>query len=409
MNPRRLQLFFAVGRIFSPFYALLMRLRAWLYQRGWLRREKMAVPVISVGNLTLGGTGKTPLVIYLSRLFLEMGYRPAVLSRGYGGRRRWPRPARKETTSLVAGLAEVGPGPFDPSRLAPMVVSDYQNILLDPETAGDEPVLLAQSLPGVPVLVGPRRVLSGRYAVREMGADCLVLDDGFQHLALDRDLDLALFSARNLPFRVAGPWPGRFWTPSPAPANPRAESFSPAGVFPGGPLREPWSALARADALVITGVDPVNQDEVAAFRHFLAQKFPALPCFIGEYLPTCLLEAASRQTLALEEGRDRPWYGFAGIARPESFRQTLIGAGFKLTDFQAFADHYHYRATDYHALVEAASERRAEGLITTEKDLVKLTPLVDDMPLLALRIELVMEEAFARFCRERLKELPLRR
>jgi tetraacyldisaccharide 4'-kinase len=408
MNPRHLQLFFAVGRIFSPFYALLMRLRAWLYQRGWLRREKMAVPVISVGNLTLGGTGKTPLVIYLCRLLQGLGCRPAVLSRGYGRRRR-PRPASKETTSLVAGLAEVGPGPFDPARLAPMVVSDYQNILLDSATAGDEPVLLAQSLPGVPVLVAPRRVLSGRYAVGEMGADCLVLDDGFQHLALERDLDLALFSARNLPFKVAGSAAGRQETTAPAPPSPHAESFSPARVFPGGPLREPWSALARADALVITGVDSANRNEVAAFRRFLAHKFPALPCFLGEYLPVCLLDAASRQTLALAEGRDRPWYGFAGIARPESFRQTLLGAGFKLTGFQAFADHYPYRAADYRALVEAAKQQRAEGLITTEKDLVKLTPLVDDLPLLALRIELVMDEAFAAFCRERLEGLIPRR
>ena len=408
MNPRHLQLFFALGRIFSPFYALLMRLRAWLYQRGWLRREKMVVPVISVGNLTLGGTGKTPLVIYLCRLLQDLGYRPAVLSRGYGRRRR-PGLAGKETTSLVAGLAEVGPGPFDPARPAPMVVSDYQNILLDSETAGDEPVLLAQSLPGVPVLVAPRRVLSGRYAVGEMGADCLVLDDGFQHLALERDLDLALFSARNLPYRIAGPRPGWFGTPAPAPTGPRAETSSPARVFPGGPLREPWSALARADALVITGADPANRDEVAAFRRFLAHKFPTLPCFLGEYLPVCLLDAASRQTLALAEGRDRPWYGFAGIARPESFRQTLLGAGYKLTGFQAFADHYPYTAADHRALVEAARERRAEGLITTEKDLVKLNPLIDDMPLLALRIELVMEEAFAVFCRERLKGLLSRR
>ncbi|MDF1614776.1 tetraacyldisaccharide 4'-kinase [Desulfurivibrio dismutans] len=348
-----LDLLFVLGRPLAPLYAGLMRLRAWLYRRGWWRREKMRVPVISVGNLTLGGTGKTPLVLYLARLLKDVGGRPAVLSRGYG------RPRRRGG-----------------DRHQPLVVADGRQLLQGPEAAGDEPVLLARSLPGVPVLVGVRRAASGRYAVERLGADSLILDDGFQHLALDRDLDLALFSARNLPLRVR--------------------------VFPGGPLREPWSALGRADAVVITGVTPESLPEVAAFQRFLKVRWPQLPCFTGEYRPVCLLVGGFDAAMALDQGKGQPLYGFAGIAQPQSFRQTLLRVGYRLNGFRAFADHHHYTAADYRGLVQAARQQSAAALITTEKDLVKLAPLTDDFPLLALRVSLFMEEAFDRFIRLRL-------
>ncbi len=223
---------FAMGLVFSPLYALLMRLRAWLYRRNLLlRREQMAVPVISIGNLTMGGTGKTPLVIYVAGLLRGMGLHPAILSRGYG--RRVAVSDRVLVVSSGAG-GEEGP-------------------LVGADQAGDEPVLLARLLPDIPVLVAARRVLSGRYAVESMAADCLLLDDGFQHLALARDLDLVLFSARDLPCG--------------------------ARVFPGGPLRESWSALERADALVITGVDDGNRQKVELFAVFSAGGCRPPPAF----------------------------------------------------------------------------------------------------------------------------------
>lgn len=360
LSARQLRCFFAIGRLFSPLYGTAMRLRAWLYRRGIRRREKMAVPVVSVGNLTMGGTGKTPLVLYLVRRLRELGYKPAILSRGYGRRR----------SRLGAGATALG---------QPLVVADGQKVLLEPAVAGDEPVLLARSLPGVPVLVGARRVESGRYGVEQLGADCLVLDDGFQHQALCRDLDLALFSARDLPFQ--------------------------ARVFPGGPLREPWSALGRADGVVITGVNEENREAVAAFRRLLATDFPSLPSFVGEYLPVGLVVGATGASLALAKGRGKPLYAFAGIAQPESFRQTLQRQDFLLTAFKAFADHYSYGEADYRQLVAAARQRGAAALITTEKDLVKLRPWLDDFPLLALRVELLMEDDFDRFVRRRLAEL----
>ncbi len=360
MNPRRLRWLFALGLVFSPLYAGIMRLRARLYLSGWWRREKMAVPVISVGNLTLGGTGKTPLVLYITRLLQEMGCKPAILSRGYG-RRRVP--------GNVAGSG----------RHQPLVVADGQQLLQGPETAGDEPVLLARALPGVPVLVGSRRGKSGRYGVEHLGADCLVLDDGFQHLALDRDLDLALFSARDLPFN--------------------------ARVFPGGPLREPWSALTRADGVVITGVTPETQEAVAAFGRLLRSRFPETPCFVGEYRPVGLFDGSSGAAVELAAGKGRPFYGFAGIAQPESFRQTLEEEGFELAGFQAFADHHPYTAADYRDLVATARRHRVAGLITTEKDLVKLAPFLGDYPLLALRVALFLDKSFDRFVRDRLERL----
>lgn len=374
MNERRLKLFFTVGRVFSPVYSLLMRLRAWLYRHDCLRRRKMLVPVISVGNLTMGGTGKTPLVMYVVRQLQKLDYRPAILSRGYGRRRK---AIAEGHTDGRAARTEMGPTSRGRCRQTPLLVADYDQLLLGPETAGDEPVLLARTLPGVPVLVGSKRVASGCYAVDNLAADCLVLDDGFQHLAMIRDLDLALFSARDLPFL--------------------------ARVFPGGPLREPWSALARANALIITGVDEENRQEVIRFRHFLHNQFPATPCFVGQYRPIGLLVGDQSKTTPLARGRNRSWYGFAGIAKPESFRQTLQRENFMVAGFRAFADHHSYTAADYQELITAAQAQGAGGLITTEKDLVKIIPFADEYPLWALRVELFMEEAFDDFLRNFLR------
>ncbi|MFU8818142.1 MAG: tetraacyldisaccharide 4'-kinase [Desulfurivibrio sp.] len=355
MTSRRLRLLFAVGLLFSPLYTLLMHLRAWLYRHNLLRQQKMAVPVISVGNLTMGGTGKTPLVIHIARLLGAMGLKPAVLSRGYGRKSSW---VSADQVIVVADGSEDG------------------GLLVGPERAGDEPVLLARSLPGVPVVVARQRTLSGGHAVKKLGAGSLLLDDGFQHLALARDLDLVLFSARDLPLG--------------------------ARVFPGGPLREPWSALGRADALVITGVDDGNREQVGQFRRFLQELLPATPCFIGEYLPVCLLDGRSGKSMALDRGRGKPWYGFAGIAQPRSFLETLQRVNFLVTGFRSFADHHPYTEADLAELTAAARERGAGGLITTEKDLVKLQLLPDDYPLVALRVALFMEESFDNFLRRRL-------
>lgn len=349
-----LAVLFLVGRIFSPGYSLAMLLRAFLYRKNiLLKSQRLSVPVISIGNLTLGGTGKTPMVRYVTRLLLNRDLRPAIVSRGYGGK--------------AIGTVNI--------------VSDGVRILLPPEMAGDEPFMLAEALPGVPVLTGPERVRVARHAIQEFGVNRIVMDDGFQHLAVSRDLDLVLFSARTL--------------------------LGNGRVFPGGPLREPFSALGRAHCFVITGVDSGNRSMVDDFQRRLQGAFPAKPVFAGEYLPTGIWHSRQGKTRTLAEAKEIPVFAFAGIANPDSFRQTLRQEGFSLAGFKEFKDHHGYTAQDVAALVTVAQAHAAQALITTEKDFVKLRPFFGEFPLLALTIELRMDQGFDLFMAERLGEQPL--
>jgi len=336
------------GRIFSPFYGGLMILRAWCYRIGLFKRHRLPVPVISIGNLTLGGTGKTPLVMYVARQLQATGRKPAIVSRGYGGT------AKKSVN----------------------VVSDTKSILLDPIAAGDEPLLLAESLPNVPVLTGLRRSLVGRYAIDKFQCDSIVLDDGFQHLAVERDLDLVLFSARTL---LGDGW-----------------------VFPGGRLREPFSALKRAHGFVITGVDAATKKKADSFKRFMKASFPDKPVFMGDFLPVCMLHSQKTKTFAIDKAKGLYLYGFAGIANPESFRHTLQKENFKLVGFEPFKDHYKYSYRDAERLIKTARGKKAQALVTTEKDFVKLRKHFEDFPLLALKVELFMEEEFDLFLKENL-------
>lgn len=340
---------FFIGRIFSPFYSVMMVIRAFLYKKGLCKSYKLSVPVISIGNLTLGGTGKTPLVMYVVRHMLGMGRKPAVVSRGYGG--------------TAKGVVNI--------------VSDGRDILMEATLAGDEPRLLAESLPDVPVLTSPRRMAAGNAAIDKFRVDIIVLDDGFQHLSLQRDLDLVLFSART--------FLGDGW------------------VFPGGRLREPFSALKRAHGFVITGVDAKTKQKVDNFKHLLRRFFPQKPVFMGEYLPVCLLQSKSAKTFAIDKARRLLLYGFAGIADPDAFKYTLGKERFKLVGFQPFKDHHNYTSQDVKNLIAAARERRAQALITTEKDFVKLKPFFDNFPVLALKIELFMEGEFDLFLNKHLQ------
>lgn len=349
-----LTILFLVGRIFSPGYRLVMVLRAFLYRKNiFLKSQRLSVPVISIGNLTLGGTGKTPMVRYVTRLLLDRGLRPAIVSRGYGGK----------ATGTVN------------------IVSDGVRILLSPDMAGDEPFMLAEALPGVPVLTGPERARVARHAIQEFGVNRIVMDDGFQHLAVSRDLDLVLFSARTL--------------------------LGNGRVFPGGPLREPLSALERAHCFVITGVDSGNHSSVDDFQRRLQGAFSGKPVFAGEYLPAGIWHSRQGKACTLAEAREMSVFAFAGIANPDSFRQTLRQEGFSLVGFKEFKDHHGYTAQDVAALVTAAQAHGAQALITTEKDFVKLRPFFAEFPILALTIELRMGQGFDLFMADRLGEQPL--
>jgi len=347
---RLVKVLFLFGRLFSPFYSAIMRVRAFLYRNNFiLQSHRLPVPVVSVGNLTMGGTGKTPMVLYAARYFLGLGRKPAIVSRGYGGK----------------AFGRVN------------VVSDGKKILMSPDMAGDEPFMLAHALPGVPVLTGTERFPAALAAIRDFGADVIVMDDGFQHLALVRDVDLVLFSAKTL---LGSGW-----------------------VFPGGELREPFSALKRAGAFIVTGVDNGNRTAVDSFCRLLAGFFPEKPLFQGEYLPVRIQHSQHSRIFSVEEARRIPLFAFAGIANPAAFEDTLVKQGFLLTGFQAFPDHYPYTAEDMNRLVGAALVKRAAALITTEKDFVKLKPFLGKFPVLALKIELLMGEDFDCYLRESLR------
>jgi len=242
--------------------------------------------------------------------------------------------------------------------------------------AGDEPWLLADAMPSVPVLTGSRRVAVARHALEKTGANVIVMDDGFQHLSLRRDLDIVLFSIRS--------------------------SLDKARVFPGGELRESFAALKRADAIVLTGVDHRTEQRAHAFKRFLRERAPQAPVFCGEYLPVCLLSSGRREIFPAETAKRMKLCGFCGIGNPASFRETLNKEGYAVLAFRAFADHHPYSARDVEALTAWAKAQGAQGLITTEKDFVKLKSLFRDFPVLALKVELFMDENFEIFLADRL-------
>jgi len=351
----RQKFLFGPGRLFSPLYALAMRLRVLLYNSGLLRRHSLGVPVISIGNLTWGGTGKTPAVIALTRMALGLGFRPLILSRGYGG----------------ASTAPVN------------VVSDGNQVLMKAAQAGDEPVHLAEALSGVPVLTGRKRVLPGRYAVSRFKPDLILLDDGFQHLALERELDIVLLSCR--------------------------EPFGNGRVFPGGQLREPLDALARASCFVITGCSEETENLRRELTGRLQSLFPAVPVFSSSFALTSLYDHRSGASLSLSALLGKRVTAFCGLARPESFRRALEKTGLTVAGFKAFDDHHAYGPRDVVVLEGQCAASQAETLLTTEKDYVKIRSLQWSAPLAVARGTTVFDADCHRFLEERLRQLVARK
>lgn len=317
-------------------YGTLLRLRALLYRVGILRTRRLPCRVIGVGNLTLGGTGKTPMVELLARELQAAGLRVAILSRGY-------RRARGPEIRAV---------------------SDGARLLLPPEEAGDEPYLLASHLPGVPVVVGAHRYRAGAWALARFEADALLLDDGFQHRTLAKDVEVLLVSAQE-------PW-GR------------------GGLFPLGTLREPLAAAGRAHLLVLTHAEAPGP-ALERIRLELRRWNPEAPLVTASHEPAGVVEVGSERLLPAEALHGRRLVAFAGIAAPRSFGATLRAAGIEPLDLLLFPDHHPYTATDLRAIEELAEARGAEGLITTEKDAVRL-PGTSRLPLWALRVRLALGE-----------------
>lgn len=298
----------------SLYSAVAYQRRAW-YTRVPDRQRRLRCPVISVGNLSVGGSGKTPVVAHLARLLLAVGERPAILSRGYGRR------IRDEGVT---------------------VVSDGTRVLTDVAHAGDEPLMLARDLPGVVVAVASERYLAGRLAETRLGATVHLLDDGFQHLRLGRDVNLLVLHEADLGDHV----------------------------LPAGRLREPLSAANAADAVLISpaiGEDPVGS--VSALR----ARMPSTPLFaVRRALAPVRLVASVTVITPASVG---PVFALAGIARPERLFTDLSAAGWKVAGTLTFPDHHRYRQGDMARVTAAARDAQTHVVVTTAKDAVRLEPL----------------------------------
>jgi tetraacyldisaccharide 4'-kinase len=292
--------------------------------RAGAKAQKVGKPVISVGNLTAGGSGKTPLVIELARMLGEAGKRVAVVSRGY----------RRRTRGLL--VVHTPGGPVRPV-----------------DEAGDEPVLISLRCPDAGVVVGEDRVAACRLAVARFDPDVILCDDAFQHRKLHRDLDIVAVHARY--------------------------GLGNVHLLPRGPLREPRSAIKRAGLVVFTHAPGAD---VTYLRRIVPSSIPSAEC---SFIPTGLTEGTDLRPAS--PSIERPVFAACAVAHPEGFFETCRKAGLTLAGTRAFPDHHRYSPSDVKDLSDLASQRGASAVVVTQKDLVRLASLDSPVPFLALRIQ----------------------
>lgn len=318
--------------LLSLLFGAAVALRGWLYDRGLLAVAVARAPVISVGNLAVGGAGKTPVTMAIARRLAASGRTVAVLSRGYGATRRDAR-----------------------------VVSDGREVLLDAAAGGDEPVLLARRLPGVRVLCGPRRAALAATAVGALEADALLLDDGLQHRALARDLDVVVLDA----------------------ANPLGNGW----LMPAGPGREPARALRRAGLVWLSRVDQAEPAALQRWREAARAATGRAPVE-SRHAPVDVVDGLLGRSLGLGALRGRRVLLLSGLARPGAFRRTVEALGAQVVAERRHPDHHRFTAAELDAALAAAAVAGAELVVTTEKDAVRLAPERAAEPRLAVvRIE----------------------
>ncbi|MFQ5876826.1 MAG: tetraacyldisaccharide 4'-kinase [Acidobacteriota bacterium] len=296
-------------------YRAAVAARNSLYDAGWIRARRLPCPVISIGNLTVGGTGKTPLCSFIAGMLSDSGYRVGVLSRGY-------RRASERT---------------------PLLVSDGRSLLAEARSCGDEPYLIARDNPSVPVAVGADRAAAARILFEASAPEVVVLDDAFQHRRVARDIDLLLVDGRD-------PW-----------GNGR--------MLPLGPLREPLASVSRADAVVVTRADGTGDAELAPV---LERYGPRLEVFHARIEPRAFVRPDG-ESLSPSALKGLSAYAFSGIARPDRFEREIEGLGLRVVGTRRFRDHHRFRSGDLEQLRRAARRAGAEVLVTTEKDLVRMS------------------------------------
>ncbi len=325
-------------RPLSWLYTAIVACRNFLYDRGILKTLHFnECKIISIGNISVGGTGKTPAVSTLARSLMESGIRVAILSRGY----------RRKGNETV-------------------LVSDGQNVLASPERSGDEPYLLATNLPGVPVAVESDRIKGARFLIQRFNPRVILLDDGFQHRRLARDIDIVLFDTSIPPHLCT--------------------------VLPSGIFREGWHSLKRADMIWLTRTD---QSECLSFYRDKIQTITSVPIIQTQMAPV-FLASRDQPHIPMAQIQQKRVLLFSGIGNPLSFQHLLENASVVVADHIQYPDHHNYTPKDLNLIRERAQTLHVDYIITTEKDFVKL-PLfiVEHIPLLYLHIELAMKMSLA--------------
>ena len=295
-------------------YGNAARVRAGLYKSGVVDSYKSSIKVVSVGNLTLGGSGKTPLVMELARSFMENGLKPAIITRGYGGR-------------IKDG--------------AVVVKADS-----DPADMGDEPVMMAAMTPDVPVIKSPRRKDGAEMAETVYNADIVLLDDGFGHLGIGRDFDILVVDA--------------------------ARGFGNGEVVPYGPLREPLSQLKRADCVVVTGSEKESGARLSNIKKIVETRAPGMEVITAVYKTVGLVKKGDDIPESTETIAGEKVVAFSGIGNPLSFTDTLEKIGVDPVESIEWPDHHYYTDEDLARVADAVSKHKARYAVTTEKDLARL-------------------------------------
>ena len=333
----------------SKVFLIIVKGRRWLYEARIIRDHPLGVQVITVGNLTVGGTGKTPVVEKFARVLTDQGRKVAILSRGY---RSKPPPLTQRWKNKLLLQDEVVP---------PRVVSDGKCLLLNSEDAGDEPYMLASNLKDVVVLTDKDRVKSGRYAIEQFGCDTLLLDDGFQYWKLaGRRRDIVLVDAQ--------------------------QPFGNEHLLPRGTLREPPEHIRRADTIFITKSD----GETAGLRARIRKHNPSagiIECVHWPLFFEDVFNPDQREQIGWLKGKKVAT--LSGIAQPESFEQSLLQQGADLVYTKRFADHHRFNQQEILNTINRAKKRRAEVILTTQKDAVRF-PKIDrrDLPIFYMRVEI---------------------
>ena len=333
----------------SRLYSSIMNVRLAMFEHRVIRSKTLGCQVISIGNLTVGGTGKTPVVEVFARALQQNGRKVAILSRGY----------KKAETPFSQKLAErltVQAPVQDPPR----VVSDGARLLLDSEQGGDEPYMLASNLPNVCVLVDKDRVKSGRHAIQKLGCDTLILDDGFQYLRLKHRVDIVLVD--------------------------RTNPFDNGFVLPRGLLRESVRHLSRATFIFITKSPGDGSPDLRQQIRALNPKAEIAEC---RHTPRHFQEVFTGERKPLDFVRGMKIAALSGIAAPRGFEESIQRLGGELVHRKRFADHHRYTQQEILDMINASRDAGAEAIITTEKDAVRL-PWIErrDLPLYFLRVEI---------------------